>query len=117
MAAPYDLALVQGETYTRTFTWKINGVVQSLADRTIKSQIRAKESISAALVLDLAQYMTKVGDEIHLRIPATVTAELSTRSFRTAAWDLFLIETADPTEAECILAGVATLDPASTRTA
>lgn len=115
-AAPYDLALVQGATYERSFRWKEGDVVQPLAGYTVKAQVRQKEDTSAQLLLDLGPYLTVANDTINLRIPATVTALLNPKLFRKAAWDLFLIETADPTEAFPLLAGAATCDPAATQT-
>lgn len=117
MAAPYDLAFVQGETFEREFVWSIDGVVQPLAGRGIKSEVRTREDSNSELIVNLALYMTFVGDTIKVRVPATVTSIWDPRKFRRAAWDLFLVETADPTEARCILAGAVTLDPAATRLA
>lgn len=114
-AAPYDLELVQGETYERTFRWKIDGAVQTLTGYTIRSQVRQRESTASTLLLDLAPYCTLEpdGQTIRLRIPANITAALTPRSFKAAAWDLFLLA-ADPADTVRLLEGNASCDPAAT---
>lgn len=119
MADEYSLELVQGENCERTFTWKINDVAQSLADYVIWSQIRRKEDLSASLVLDLAEFMELQNDGVTIRmfIPGSVTYALNPKDFKKAAWDLFLVATADPTYRKRLVQGPATLDPATTAVA
>lgn len=117
MADTYDLAFVQGATLTRQFTWTVDGVVQSLAGQVIKSEVRTRELSTAERIVDLAAYITVLDDTIiNLRVPATVTAYFEPRKFKRAAWDLFLIDAADPTEALMLIQGSVTLDPSATRT-
>lgn len=116
MADTYDLAFVQGATLTRQFTWTVDGVVQSLAGQVIRSEVRTRALPTAELIVDLADHITIENDVITLRVPATVTAQFEPRKFKRAAWDLFLIDAADPTEALMLIQGDATLDPSATRT-
>lgn len=117
-AALYDLKLVQGATYHRTLRWLTNGVAEQLDPYTVKAQVRQQEAVTSPLLLDLTPHITVnlVTDTITLRVPATVTAALDPKKFRNAAWDLFLIDKVDPTEAFPLLQGAATCDPATTRT-
>ena len=114
--ADYDLELVQNSTYERAFSWKKNGVVQSLSGYAYHSQIRAKEDPESALLLDLAPYMARIeGDtKIRLRIPGSVLAGLDYKAFKKAAWDLVLVNAADPTDRVTLLEGAARLDPGTT---
>lgn len=117
----FDLNLVQGETFGPvTFRDLIDGVAQPLAGLTVKSQIRRAESVTSALLLDLAQYIAldADGETLRLRIPANVTAALdsSPKVFKKAAWDLFLTDPSDPTEGRRLISGLATCDPAATQT-
>lgn len=112
---PYDLNLIQGGTYRRTFRFLEEGVARPLAGLSVASQVRKKESPSAALILDLEPYMTLAGDTLTLVLPGPVTAALRINDFASeAAWDLWLIEDGDPGEGP-MLAGTATLDPSPTR--
>lgn len=117
MPGQYNLDMVQGATFERTFQWLIDGVAQNLTGYTFKSECRASESTTAALLLTLSDYMTLSGtDSIVLRIPANVTATLSPTAFRKAHYDLFLIDTDDPTTAFPLVEGNVTLEPATTQT-
>lgn len=109
----YDLELVQGETYERTFRWLIDDVLQPLDGYAARSQVRARESTSSELLLDLTPYFSIVDNEIRLSVPAPITAALDPRKFRRAAWDLFLVS-ADPNSTERLLEGAASCDPAAT---
>lgn len=127
MPGSYDLQIVQGATFTRYFTWRVDGAVMSFDGFNLRSQIRREEDPESALILDLAPYMTVVdymptsgptvaNARIQLRIPADVTAGMVARDFkRGAAWDLFVISASDATEASCILEGKCTLNPSATR--
>jgi len=114
---PYDLEIIQGETLERTFTYKIAGVKQPLDGYTIRSQIRKKEDPNSELLIDLAQYMTIVDDVIVMKVPRQAFMTLPPNSFRTAAWDLFLDQIADPDVGIRLLQGAATLDPAASNVA
>jgi hypothetical protein len=109
----YDLDIVQGETLERTFTWKIDDVKQDLDPYTLRSQIRKKEDPNSDMLVDLAQYMTKVDDTIVLKVPRDTFLAVPVNLFRTAAWDLFLDEDADPTRGIRLLQGAVALDPAA----
>ena len=124
---PYDLPLVQSETFERTFRWLEDAVVQSFDGWTLRSQIRAREDKSSTLLLDLAQHMTvessgledaPANDRIRLRIPANVLADQAYGPYKRghAAWDLFAVRADDPTTAELIVEGKVTMDPAATDT-
>jgi hypothetical protein len=114
--ADYDLELVQNSTYERTFSWKKNGVVQSLTGYTHYAQVRAKEDPESALLLDLAPYLTRIeaDSKIRLRIPGGVLAALDYKAFKKAAWDLILVNGTDSTDRVTLLEGAATLNPATT---
>lgn len=111
----YDLALVQGEDFVRSFRWKVDGLVQPLGDWVVHSQIRSKEDTTSTLLLDLSSHMTKADDWITLSLPGTVTALLPVAAFRrgTASWDLFL-RNLTTGRRERILQGAVSLDPAVT---
>jgi len=115
-AGPYDLNLVQGGVYRRTFRFLDNDVARPLDGLTVRSQVRKKESPDAGLILDLAPYMSLAGDTLTFEVPGTVTAALRINDFKSgeAAWDLWLVENGDPGESP-LLAGTATLDPSPTR--
>lgn len=114
--ADYDLELVQNSTYERAFSWKKNGVVQSLTDYSHHSHVRHREDVDSELLIDLAPYMTLVeGDtKIRLRIPGAALAALNPRDFKRAAWDLVLVSVSDPTDRVTLLEGAVTLDPGAT---
>lgn len=127
MADTYDLALVQGETFERTFRWLEDAEPQTFDTFTIRAQVRAKEDPGSTLLIDLAEHITvessgeldaPANDRLRLRVPANVTSELPLSAFRrdTAAWDIFAIRTADPTEGHLIIEGLALLNPAATDT-
>lgn len=109
----YDLELVQGATYERVFRWLSDGVLQPLTGYSVRSQVRARESIASALLLDLTQYCVIEADEIKMTVPAQATAVLDPRMFRRAAWDLFLVSP-DPSSTFRLLEGAATCNPAAT---
>jgi hypothetical protein len=114
--ADYDLELVQNATYERAFTWKKDGLPQSLADYASYAQVRAKEDQDSELLLDLGPYMTReaANTKIRLRVPGSVLADLEPRDFKRAAWDLVLVHNADPTDRVVLLEGAASLNPATT---
>lgn len=124
MADTYDLDLVQGETFIRTFAVTDDDAPFDFTLFTVRAQIRDKESTGGALLLDLSDYCTKAVDglSVRLRIPANVTSEVDPKKFGKAGatakarWDLFAIETADPTNGRLILQGAASCDPATTDT-
>lgn len=114
--ADYDLELTQNSTYERAFTWKQDGLARSLADYDQHAQVRAKEDQDSELLLDLAPYLTReaADTKIRLKIPGSVLADLEPRSFKRAAWDLVLVNRADPTDRVTLLEGAATLDASAT---
>jgi hypothetical protein len=124
MAAPYDLELVQGQTYERTFRWKVDGAPQPLTGYTATAQARAKEDKNSALLVDLTQYLTRestgdagagIVDRLRLRVPATATLALTPKAFKaTASWDLRLVNDNDPTDAFFLAEGAASLNASTT---
>lgn len=114
--AEYDLELVQNATYERAFTWKKDGLAQSLADYAHHAQVRAREDQDSDLLLDLAPYMTRedANTKIRLKVPGSVLADLEPKAFKRAAWDLVLVHTADPTDRVTLLEGAASLNPSTT---
>ena len=114
----YDLALVQGETFERTFAWRLpddSYVNFHLWD--IRSQVRQKEYSKAPLLIELTDYMTVVdevtddGKFIQLTLPGLATADLDPKLFKIAAWDLFLTNSV---REERLLQGSVSMDPAAT---
>ena len=115
--ATYDLPMVQGQRLRRGLRWTRDGVPQSLAGYSFRAQIRAKESATSALLLDLTPHLTLNADGVtlDLEVPATITADLSPRDFKdTASWDMFLWPTGAPEDAFLFVQGAASLDPSTT---
>lgn len=115
--ATYDLSLVQGQRLQRGLRWTRDGVAQTLAGYDFKAQIRAKETASSALLLDLTPYISLNADGVtfDLVVPATVTAALEPKAFKdTASWDMFLWPTGAPGDAFLFVQGSASLDPSTT---
>lgn len=117
MSDTYDLALVQSERFRRTFRHMVDGDAQSFADWSWQAQIRAKEYRGAPLLLDLTPYVSLVdGDptRLALDIPATATAAVDSRLFRTgAAWDLLVWPSSSIEDAFVLLQGAVSMDPAT----
>lgn len=118
MSAPYDLPLVQGERFQRTFQWTdAGGVAQDLTGRSFKSQIRQKESVESLLLLDLTPFITIAADKLSLLldVPGSATMGVEAKLFKdTASWDIYLWPAGAPDQAFCFLQGAVTLDPATT---
>lgn len=115
--ATYDLPLVQGQRFVRGLRWTRDGVAQPLAGYSWRAQVRAKESASSPLLLDLTPLLALNADGVtlDLKIPATTTAALEPRAVKdTASWDIFLWPTGAPEDAFLLLQGAVTLDPSST---
>lgn len=117
----YTLEIVQGETYERTFTFKDDGVTVPLEGLDIRSQLRAKNDSTSQLICNLTDYITVNGDSATLRLPGSVTAAFSRRQIKAtvdetqAAWDLFLVNAADPTDSQLRIQGPVVLDPSATQ--
>lgn len=111
MAAPFDLAMTQGETFERAITWKRDGVAQDLRLWTLAAQIRERASVNARLLLDLEPYLTVDPDGLRvvLSIPGQVLARLEAQRFLKAGWDLFATNIADPDDVVQLLYGSATM--------
>jgi hypothetical protein len=86
-AGIFDLHLEQGATYVQNF--RVMDVPGFTWDGwTARSQIRsAPASENGDLLLDLADYLTIIGDTIRLAIPASVTETLT----RNGLWDLEVV--------------------------
>jgi len=117
----YDLPLVQGETFERTFAWRQpDDSYANLHLWDIRSQVRQKEYSKSTLLIELSDYMTVVdgdpddGKFIQLTLPGEVTAALEPKLFKIAAWDLFLVLKTDLNRKERLLQGAVTMDPAAT---
>lgn len=117
MADPITLPFVQGQRFQRVLRWKSGDSYVTFAGRSWRSQVRAKESISSPLLIDLTPYITLAGDGLALLldVPGTVTFELEPRNFKdSASWDLFTWPTGSPEDAVLVAEGPATCDPATT---
>jgi len=127
MADSFDLDLVQGETYTRTFAWRqADDSYADLREYDLQAQIRQREDPRSQLLLDLAGYMVVTNEDavanggagdgkfLVLLIPGRITAAMEARQFKAAAWDLFAIRTGAPDDSTRILHGDARMDPAAT---
>jgi hypothetical protein len=127
MTESYDLNLVQGETFSRTFAWRLaDGTYANLNDYQLRAQIRQREDPRSALLLDLAGYMVVANEDasanggagdgklLVLLIPGRITAPMESRQFKAAAWDLFAIRTNAPDDSTRVLYGNARMDPAAT---
>lgn len=119
-----DLDFVQGETFIRELTFADDGVAGSFTGWDIQAQVREKEDITSVLILDLGSYFTVSPDgaKATLRVPATVTAQLTSKALRVnewnagAYWDMFLVDPLDPTNASLFMEGRATVNAAATKT-
>lgn len=127
MADTFDLELVQGETYTRTFAWRqADGTYADFREYDLQAQIRQREDPRSQLLLDLAGYMVVANEDAEanegagdgkllvLMIPGRITAPMEARAFRVAVWDLFAIRTGSPDDSTRVLRGDARMDPAAT---
>lgn len=111
----YDLPLVQSEDFARTFAYRrADDSYLDFSACTWQAQIRAKELLTAPLILDLTEFLAIGADDEHLdlAIPGSALDPLDPALFRKAAWDLFAIFS--PTSRARLLQGAVTLDPAAT---
>ena len=107
----YNPQIVQGEVFTKTVVYKINGSPVDLTGYTGDSQIRAGYK-SVATDLTIAFTSPRSSGELTFSLTAAQTAALS---YTTGVWDLFLTS---PTSGRFqLLAGTPTIREAATRTA
>lgn len=125
MAAPTetDVDVVQGQTFSMQVTWADESVDPpapiSLNGYRAHMQVRSRAGSSGAPLLDL----TSDGDDASLhiepngqtgvvvvRISASDTAKLT----KNCAYDLFVVNTADPTEATRLIFGKVTVSKSVT---
>lgn len=115
-AATFPLKVIARARYTRKFQWTAppedqpdaDPEVIPLADLRATAQIRDKAN---TLLLDLDEYLDidLPTNKIVLDIPADVTATMQKGS-----WDLFLVDVNDATNAQKLLKGAVTVEPAIT---
>jgi hypothetical protein len=106
-AGDWDLYIDQGATFVQKYT-VADDPEFTWAGWTARSQIRSEASENGELLLDLTGYLTIVGGEIRLAIPASVTATLT----RNGRWDLEVVQGATVVR---LLNGRAIVSPEVTR--
>lgn len=109
----HNFEILQGETWTRTLTWKISGALVDLTGYTARMQVRRKvTSDSTLLSLTSGSGITLGGSAgtITLSVSATDTAAMT---WREGKYDLELVAS-DGTVTR-LLEGRITVDPEVTR--
>ncbi|MFF4791844.1 hypothetical protein ACFY2M_19245 [Streptomyces sp. NPDC001276] len=81
-AGSHDLLIEQGATFVQTYRILDDGFTWD--GWSARAQIRSAPADSGALLLDLAPYLTVIGTDVRLAIPAAVTQTLT----RNGVWDL-----------------------------
>lgn len=91
MSATYDLAIEQGATFARTFTWKDeNGAAVDISGYTARMKIKDRVGGSTIVSLTNGSGITLGGaaGTVAILLSATATAAYT---FQAAVWDLELV--------------------------
>lgn len=113
------LPFEQGSRLHMSFTYKVNGVAQSLSGYTFRGQIRVAEDDTSTLLLDLTSYLAIDGTDstrLWLDVPSNVTAGVnrSLMVLNTVAWDIFFWPTGHQDQAIRLIGGPVDFTPSVT---
>ena len=122
LAPSTDITVVQGATFTMQVTWASSAATPvpiSLANHRAHMQIRTRPGLTGTPTIDLTSLGTtpaltlEPGGQtglVAVRIPATLTATLT----KNCAYDLFVINNSDPTDATRLIYGAVILSKSVT---
>ena len=112
----YNIEARQGATWTRVFTWSVEGTPVNLTGRTARMEVRTKPS-ATSVVLNATPYITLGGSAgtVTISIPASILAAIEPRTgSKFYVYDLEIVSGQNVTT---LLAGRFTVAPEVTKVA
>ena len=114
LPALYNIEARQGDTWTRVFTWSVDGSPVDLTGRTARMEVRTKPSATTA-TLNATPYITLGGNAgtVTVSIPASVLAAIEPRTG--SKFYVYDLEIVTGQQVTTLLAGRFTVAPEVTK--